>query len=623
MFPRVRARPALWLILGLSIMAAGCVQQQATAPEESVTQSAPVQTPASLVTAGRYADAVAALTLAAGGEGAAAHEARLKAGLIEADLGHLPAARKHWAEAVSSTATAPRAVLAQALLHMDEGQQDEALFILNSLAPKDFDPFEKGLFLRALGKSQLAAGDRAAILNLMNSEIFPMPPNRRTELTHLIWEALKRSDDAGLVGKLDARNTNLPGWLSLKTGVATYASTPDALQQALSTWRLEYPAHPANEMLVDEILELAEQQGGPLRRVALLLPLSGELAPYAGAVRDGFNAMRLASADSGLEIRFYDAAAAEAVPRYKEAVKNGAQLVIGPLDKPGVEALARLAERPVPVLALNSPGIEPAGGVTISSPLPAFSWFALAPEDDAVDLARQAWADGHRRVATLVANTDLGSRARAAFVTAWEQRGGVVVEDSRYTGSAEAYKAAIRKTFSLAQSEARAAFIRRTLNRPIIFEPRARVDVDAIMLSADPINARQIIPQFRYLGVDHLPIYATSQIYGGRADALADADLEGVIFGARPWDLPQHQSPLSGLFNDYWPRGDSGTRQLFAFGMDAYQLLRALPALATDPARRVAGATGTLQRDASGRIWRQLAWARFTSGIPQALALPP
>jgi outer membrane PBP1 activator LpoA protein len=255
--------------------------------------------------------------------------------------------------------------------------------------------------------------------------------------------------------------------------------------------------------------------------------------------------------------------------------------------------------------------------------LPAFSWFALTPEDDAVDLARQAWGDGHRRIATLVANTDLGSRTRAAFVSAWEQRGGVVVEDARYTGSAEAYKAAIRKTFSLAQSEARAAFIRRSLNRPVIFEPRARVDVDAVMLSADPVNARQIIPQFRYLGVDHLPIYATSQIYAGRPDAQADADLEGVIFGARPFDLSPHPVPLSGLFGQYWPRADSGTRQLFAFGMDAYLLSRALPALATDPTRNLNGATGTLQRDVSGRIRRQLTWARFTAGIPQTLAPPP
>ncbi len=623
MFPRVRAHPALCFIFGLSIMAAGCVQQQEIAPEEPLAQVAPARTPANLITEGRYSEAAAAYAADAQGEDAATPEARLKAGLLEADLGNLSAARERWGDSVSDSASAPRATLALALVRMDEGARNEALFILNSLAPTGFDTYEKGLFLRTLGKAQLAAGDRAAILNLMNAEIFPMPPNRRTELTHLIWEALKRNDDAGLANKLDVRNVNLPGWLALKSDAATHASALEALQRALAAWRLGYPAHPANEMLVDEILELAEQQGGPLRRVALLLPLQGELAPYATAVRDGFNAMRLANADNGLEIIFYDAAAADAVGRYQEAVKAGAQLIIGPLDKPGVDALARLAERPVPVLALNSPATPPVASGATPGSLPAFSWFALAPEDDAVDLARQAWEDGHRRIASLVANTDLGSRTRAAFVAAWEQRGGVVVEDARYTGSAEAYKAAIRKTFSLAQSEARAAFIRRSLNRPVIFEPRARVDVDAVMLSADPVNARQIIPQFRYLGVDHLPIYATSQVYAGRVDAQADADLEGVIFGARPFDLSQNPAPLSGLFNQYWPRADTGTRQLFAFGMDAYLLSRALPALATDPTRSLTGATGTLQRDVSGRIRRQLTWARFTAGMPQTLAPPP
>lgn len=623
MYPRVRARVALWFVVGLSIMAAGCVRQQTTVPETPVAQAAPVTTPESLIAAGRYADAIDAYALAAGGEDAGALESRLKAGLIAADLGDLPAAREQWGDAVSDSATAPRAVLGLALLRVAEDAPDAALFALNSLAPKGFDAYEKGLFLRTLGKVQLAAGDRAAILNLINAEIFPLPPNRRTELTHLIWDALKRNDDEGLSAKLDARNANLPGWLALRSRVAAHAASVEALQQALSAWRLEYPTHPANEMLVDEILEIAEQQGGPLRRVALLLPLQGELAPYAMAVRDGFNAMRLANGDTGLEVTFHDASGADAVARYREAVAAGAQLVIGPLDKPGVEALARLADRPVPVLALNSPANMPAKATQPAGPLPGFTWFALAPEDDAADLARRAWEDGHRRIATLVANTDLGSRTRGAFIAAWEQRGGVVVEDARYTGSAEAYEAAIRKTFSLAQSEARAAFIRRTLNRPVIFEPRARVDLDAIMLSADPVNARQIIPQFRYLGVDHLPIYATSQIYGGRPDAQADADLEGVIFAARPWDLPIQQTPLATLFGQYWPRADSGTRQLFAFGMDAYLLLRALPAMGTDPVRRVAGATGTLQRDASGRIRRELSWARFSSGVPQVLPQPP
>jgi hypothetical protein len=83
MFPRVRAHPALCFIFGLSIMAAGCVQQQEIAPEEPLAQVAPARTPANLITEGRYSEAAAAYAADAQGEDAATPEARLKAGLLD------------------------------------------------------------------------------------------------------------------------------------------------------------------------------------------------------------------------------------------------------------------------------------------------------------------------------------------------------------------------------------------------------------------------------------------------------------------------------------------------------------------------------------------------------------
>jgi outer membrane PBP1 activator LpoA protein len=598
-------------------MAAGCVQQQSIMPVAVATDT-PQSRATKLLNGGQFAEAAAAMaTLGALPEDPEAAAYRLRAGLIFADLGDMPRALTLLPVAAPNAPSSMRQALADALRLVHEGADDQALFALNSVDSATFDPYEKGLFLRSLGRLQQRNGDQAAILNLLNAELFPMPANRRTELTHLIWEALRINQDPGLAAKPDPRNPNLSGWLALQTDFRTHGGDPPALSTRLTDWRLRFPGHPANEILVDEILEFAEEQSAPIERVALLLPLDGELAGYASAVRDGFNSMRFMSNDVALIVRIYSAMGTAAPGVYRQAVKDGAQLIVGPLDKPALEAIAKLSELPAPLLTLNNLATPlPATG---GGGIPRFTQFGLSPEDEGEDLANHAWRDGHRRMACIIPNTELGTRIKTAFVDEWGRLGGTLVEESAYNNSVSDYKASIRKTFSLAQSEARAAQLRRILNRPIVFVSKPRPDLDAIMLVADPIAARQIIPQFRYLGVDHLPIYATSQVFSGDVDASADQDLDAVIFGAMPWSLGAQDRALRDTLNRHWPRLNATERSLFAFGMDAYRITKALPQMAQTSEHALAGATGLLRREPSGRIKRALAWAVFRGGVPRLL----
>lgn len=598
----------IWLLAAFAIALAGCAPSATVAPpavpEESVGAKA-----TRLIGAGRFEEAAALLASAPVDAGSSEGSVNARrAALLYADLGiDTPATA---AGLMPGAAPDPRDVLRISLRESEASAPDKALFALNGLDTSTLDDFERGLFLRTLGRLQARMKDPAALVNLLNAELFPMPAKRRTALTHQLWESLRDSMDMALEGKADARNPHLPGWLTLREYVRAAGGDPSLLSKQLADWRLKFPSHPANELLVDEIIERAEEQSAPVQRVALLLPLEGPLATYAAALRDGYLLARLAHRDIGLEVRVYNAEAATASSAYQRAVAEGAQLVVGPLDKPGVEALARLPARPVPVLALNNivqPGIA---GLT---------QFGLAPEDEATDLARRAWDDGHRRVACIVPSNALGERMLNAFEMAWTARGGTLIERSRYGNSVSEYKNAIRRSFSLAQSEARAAALRRLLQRQLVFVAKARPDLDAIMLVAEPVAARQILPQFRYLGVAHRPIYATALVYGGAVDPGADQDLDDVRFPGMPWVLGASDHDLRKVVGAQWRRAGAALQPFFAFGVDAYRLTRALPGLRATPARPLAGATGELSVDAAGRVHRKLVWAAFRGGAPRLL----
>lgn len=606
----------MYALGALAIMAAACVEQQSVK-----SPPVPVDTPQAraekLLQSGQFHQAATAFAdLGTSTAGPEATDYLLRAALLFADLGDLPRALALPPAAAESN-EGPRRTLVDAIKLVQSGAPEKALFNLNALDTSALTPFEKGLFLRELGRLQQANRDPAALLNLANAELFPMPANRRTELSHLIWDGLRVARDPSIRDKLDPRNPNLTGWLALLDGYLQHSANPAALATQLAAWRQQFPGHPANEMLVEEILEFAEEQSAPIQRVALMLPLDGELAGYGRAVRDGYLATRFASNDWSLNVRMYSASGASVVGVYQQAVKEGAQLVVGPLDKPGIEALAALPEHPVPMLALNNIGRTPIPDPAAA--VPRFTQYGLAPEDEGEDLANRAWHDGHRRMAYIVPGSDIGTRIKTSFEKKWAELGGSLVNAATYGNSVSAYKAAIRETFSLAQSEARAAHLRRLLSRPVVFFSRPRPDLDAIMLVADPVAARQIIPQFRYLGVDHLPIYATSQVFSGRVNPAADQDLDSVIFGAMPWSLGARDTDLAQTMRRHWSSFSVSEQTLFAFGVDAYRLTKSLGGLARDQTQQLNGATGELRRDPEGRIRRALTWAQFRGGIPRLL----
>jgi len=117
--------------------------------------------------------------------------------------------------------------------------------------------------------------------------------------------------------------------------------------------------------------------------LAVLLPESGRFADAAKVVHAGIIAAKeTAPPRRRLQLRFYDSTTDSSTTLVREAIMNGADLVIGLLQKPAMGKLARLTGLSIPVLAMNHVSAVPRS--------PNLYQFALPPENEATDLARKA-----------------------------------------------------------------------------------------------------------------------------------------------------------------------------------------------------------------------------------------
>lgn len=607
---------ALCAAIALAIIASGCAQPQ-------LSQSPNAPPPSPRVTAERQLAAgefeAAAQTYADLGATATeplASESRLRLALIRRDLnqdadGLVPDA------ALADPAQETLRILVDAVLRLGSGDAAGAASELTALTRAAFGPYERGVYLRTLGRAQLALGDAgAAATNLIAAESFPMPPARRGELTHAIWDALQTLDAAAVRDALPPNAKYAAGWAALVELYAAHAYDPVALAGAIAAWQTDYPDHPAQPLLIAELLERSEEMGAAPSKIALLLPLRGPLADVGRAIRDGFIAMRFTGVmQPPPEIVVYDVNADNVLGALQTALSEGATFIVGPLEKNALDVLLARVEPSVPMLALNTATVARAPNARLFE-------FGLRPEDEAIDAAERAWRDGRRRMLAMVPASDLGGRVLAAFAARWQALGGTLVDSVRFHSDASSYANAVRATFGLAQSEARASALRRLLKRPIVSEARRRDDIDGILLSASPVEARQILPQFRFLRAADLPIYATSHVFSGVRDPGADQDLNGVMFGDAPWLLGVGDRALKEVYDRQWRAGVDASR-FFAFGADACRIIPYLAQMRAQPGMRIAGATGQLYLDGISLVRRRLTWARFVNGSPQLLDPPP
>lgn len=319
-----------------------------------------------------------------------------------------------------------------------------------------------------------------------------------------------------------------------------------------------------------------KKEGGD---IALILPLqSSAFASAAQAVHDGFIAAHsLAGARTTLPVAVYSTGeqVADILAAYQQAVQAGSRIVVGPLARNAVTALADSDLVRIPTLALNIPERN----IAIPDNL---YFFGLPVEAEARQIARIAAAHGKRNALTVSGETPLAKRSYQAFADEWSKLGGKTVIQFAYSTDPGAL----------------------TRLRNAATGGRA----DMVFLALDSEKARVVRP---YLDIQ-IPVYGTSQVFNGGANSLANFDLNGVRFIDMPWllqaDHPAvmvYPRPANPLPIDF--------ERLYALGIDAFRIAQYLlrPEAAVSS---IDGVTGRITLEASHQFVRELVPARFEQG---------
>lgn len=408
-------------------------------------------------------------------------------------------------------------------------------------------------------------------------------------------------------------DSSMRGWYQLALlGRDTQTDISSQLS-ALGRWRQQWPRHSASSH-PPQALQLLEQLASQSAdQIALLLPLSGPLGNAGRAIRDGFMAAYYTALDAGAptpDIRVYDTGTKKPFEEiYQTAVDNGAQVIVGPLDKRKVANLLATEKLPVPTLALNY-GDSGGDSGRLTGDLVQFG---LAIEDEARQVARHAYRQGHRQAMILADEGGWGQRGAEAFSEEWQRLGGTVSVSRNYRDGSD-FSKLISDTLLIPDSKTRESALRSKLAAPLKFTPRRRGDVDMIFVLAQPQQARQIKPMLTFFYAGDLPVYATSQVYAGEVNRNRDRDINGVRFTAMPWLFESDNRTKQDIEKQAAPA--PAFARLYALGADAFRLFPRLSMLRQFPQQRVHGLTGALSLSADGRIVREQIWARIEKGAP-------
>jgi outer membrane PBP1 activator LpoA protein len=449
-----------------------------------------------------------------------------------------------------------------------------------------------------------------------------------------IWNGLLRNPpEAGDLPKFAAQNAATRGWLEL------FQNWRQGSMANYSAWSSRFPGHPgaariagftarpaqtpavaaasappsiattapivapsANPAVTgaapvsDAPLQLyaGNRSGGGM---ALLVPLSGPLAATGEAVRVGFMAAAN-KGGAGAGVRVYDSGAdvSQAIGAYQTALNEGAGVIVGPLVKEAVAALAQMGTPAVPLLALNA--------LDANQPAPAnFLQFGLAPEDEARAAATQAINQNRRRALALVPSSDWGNRVLIAFREQFTALGGTVVSSAAFQSGSPDPSKVVKKLMSLDASEGRHKALTAVLGKNTEFDARRREDVDFIFLAAKPSDSYLILPQLRFYRASGLPIVSTSLIFEGRGidwQRMSVCDMPWMLETQGPWAQARSEAAAT----DTGPM--RGYPRLVALGGDAYRVASRLLANNLHTGDRIDAASGRLVIGGDGRIAREL-----------------
>jgi uncharacterized protein len=467
----------------------------------------------------------------------------------------------------------------------------------------------------------------------------------RTDMTEpqksqQIWALLQHLD----LNQLQQASLTYPAlqpWLQLSIIVKRHGDNADVFKQQVVAWQQRHALHPLTLALPDEV-NLALKQL-PLRpqKIAVLLPLSGRLATQGQALKEGILAAYL---DKRANVQPQDSStlAAQVEPArsaedqtlhfFDSALKTPAELnvlvadydlILGPLLKENIAGLKTLLDPSKIMLALNrleqTQGLAP---TSISEPNDGQQrqhehyFYALAPEDEAQQLASYIKEKGFKRPIIFSADNSVTSRMTDTFLQTWMADGTQdKTPDVAVFADSKDMREQVAGLLDVEQSQARIRQMENMADVEVFSVERNRQDIDAIVLFANPEQTELLNPiieaSLSPAAEQRLAVFASSRSYSLDLSKNSLRDLRNLTFSDMPWMLPGHAwTPLANQVSSLWPQQQDALMRLFAMGYDAYQLLPALRQLRILDNSSVQGLTGKLSMTQDGVIHRILPLAQ-------------
>jgi uncharacterized protein len=473
------------------------------------------------------------------------------------------------------------------------------------------------LNIRSLGVLAIGKPLESAKLRMQISE-FLKTPREIEDNYDFIWDALNRITEPAMIRALSEPQTSeVRGWLELNLIARRSNMLPVKMEPWIDQWYQRYGEHPAAATYAINLLEESKRIFISPKRIALMLPFSGRLEKVSEAIQNGFLYAYYQDPGELAEVEIINASndPAEFNLQYEQAIENGADFIVGPIDKELVDLLQRREALDVPTLTLNY-------GNDLGETRLNLYQFGLRPEDEAEQIADFALAHGKHYALALVPDTEWGYRLQRAFTKRFESLGGHVVDSSVYPAKKNDYSASIKNLLNLTTSDHRKSILQQVIKEQVKFESRRRQDVDMIFIAANSRQARLIKPQLKFHHAQDLPVYATSHISSSNATQKDDRDLNEILFVDIPWMLDNLDNPDHRQISKYWPYESQRFSRLFALGIDAYRMIPSLRRLMINPEESIPHYTGELSVDSNGHVKRSLLLATYQDGRTRLLEKP-
>ena len=178
--------------------------------------------------------------------------------------------------------------------------------------------------------------------------------------------------------------------------------------------------------------------GTPVR-VGIILPFSAGAPGTRALAQSMLKAAQLALFDAGNKSVLLMTAdegnggSGAAAAAAQQLLAQGAEVIIGPLFGPSVQAVAPIArDRGIPVLAFSTERSVAGNGTYLLS---------FLPQNEVRRVVRYAAANGHHVYAALVQQTAYGDVVQDAFRDSVQASGGVIADVEHFTGNAGAVAA--------------------------------------------------------------------------------------------------------------------------------------------------------------------------------------